>query len=83
VGVVVACRRYEGALGHEVVDELHAREDDVVALGDAEAAALRVVDVVMWHKVPLHVNHEQRVVLRDLARRSWAAPRGRLEVLCE
>jgi len=82
--MVIARRDNAGTLLDEVIDEVAAQRDDLLALGDAETPTVGVGEAVLRHKVRLHVNDEQRVVWADRSRRCGAQPgTEQLQVLLE
>jgi hypothetical protein len=67
--------------GHEVLDQLHAGEHDVVALRHAESAAVRIVDGMERHKVALHVDHDKCVIWADGSGTGWRSDVEQSDVL--
>lgn len=63
--VIVARRSNGGPCSCRRVNQMHTHGHDVVALGHAEAAAVGIPKRVGWHKVALHVDHDERVVRPD------------------
>lgn len=80
--MVITRRRYEGPLPHKVVNELDARQNDVIALSNTKSTT-------MWvsrsggDEVTLHVDDEERIVLGDTVHTCWRVCTQQLEVPLE